>query len=1113
MGGASHPDPGGGQASKPLLLETQQELENPVGSAASRPSVPCPMIRSERRRPTYEGGDGKSTSVGTSLLENCASQLATENLGPGKHEQENRDEEDKDEENRSAFVSIASPSAPTGMLAHFRLIKGPAPVPQEDEYMVDDDEWCFDEEDDQWQFDQDAMIDESAALLNQRKEGILAHFEAEEKRASSGGARVQRCNNPRCKSCTLLKDAANTFRSPVTNREYTVQHLGEPMYCGTTNIIYLTSCAKCGLQYVGKTKLEARSRQNSNRHQGKKAAAQHGIAKISCPYLCAHFYGDGPCSEMNDDGEPKHLRMQPIERIAQDVNILERETYWIQELRTLYPYGLNHVLDMKGEQRRADAVSTEKMFNPIAHRCSEKRVRGARKTRTLQSASEIFEELKHSYESKRWQHRSRIKINATRKPILCQLEVLVQRDTYVKHDTNYRQFLMCLIDMFNTRLTVKETKQEKEKSELRHSVLFVNPAMEEVSLGSIVHSDEVLSKVPEEAKVKFPQFSWSYTRPIRNQIFNYAKTTKNITENEWTQLQSTPCDCAKYGSHCHPVIGHVFSGDLSIVKDPSLRKLLGKGPKYREPEPYDWDTARDTMVDALKAVIKKWQELELKKRKVAIPEYEWNTWLQKATELIEKKIAEKRRQCWPTYTSILNRAEVKKELRALHKRFVMCPIDKSENNVLFVCKRFYKLALTDEFKKANGAYEEVKDTEKHIVDDIVKELKDEFKITLPDDVRSLATSYWTGKMHKNPPKARFIAASNRCILKPLSSIITKCLKTCLAQHRTIGKLLRRNFGYNPMWVIDNSKGVLECIKQIKRGKNALNIGTYDFETLYTNIPHKEMKDKLEWVIREAFKAKEGFKFLTVSPLRKAATWAKKKSKMYSSIDQEGLIKMTKYLIGHSYVTVGSKVFKQVLGIPMGTDCAPFLANLFLYACEAQWLKAKYAQGDYRSISLFANTFRYIDDLITFNNNGELQKVFSEIYPKQLNLKKENKQDSWATFLDLRVQIREGQLQVSLYDKRDVFPFKVNSFPHLPANVSFRRTHDVIKSQLVRYARICDFKRDFFARATRLTDRLLSQGFSRRLLTSRVRSVFNVHKNTLNFRIDETRFRDNCFTSA
>ena len=37
---------------------------------------------------------------------------------------------------------------------------------------------------------------------------------------------------------------------------------------------------------------------------------------------------------------------------------------------------------------------------------------------------------------------------------------------------------------------------------------------------------------------------------------------------------------------------------------------------------------------------------------------------------------------------------------------------------------------------------------------------------------------------------------------------------------------------------------------------------------------------------------------------------------------------------------GDELFRQVIGIPMGTDCAPFLANLFLYSYECEWTEKK-----------------------------------------------------------------------------------------------------------------------------------------------------------------------------
>ena len=42
-----------------------------------------------------------------------------------------------------------------------------------------------------------------------------------------------------------------------------------------------------------------------------------------------------------------------------------------------------------------------------------------------------------------------------------------------------------------------------------------------------------------------------------------------------------------------------------------------------------------------------------------------------------------------------------------------------------------------------------------------------------------------------------------------------------------------------------------------------------------------------------------------------------------------------------------------------------------------------------------------------NNNKEFDKSFKEIYPEELELKKENPNDNVATFLDLNITMKEG----------------------------------------------------------------------------------------------------------
>ena len=51
---------------------------------------------------------------------------------------------------------------------------------------------------------------------------------------------------------------------------------------------------------------------------------------------------------------------------------------------------------------------------------------------------------------------------------------------------------------------------------------------------------------------------------------------------------------------------------------------------------------------------------------------------------------------------------------------------------------------------------------------------------------------------------------------------------------------------------------------------------------------------------------------------------------------DNICKMIEFLIDNIFVQFGGRLFRQVIGIPMGTNCAPLLADLFLYSYENEF---------------------------------------------------------------------------------------------------------------------------------------------------------------------------------
>jgi hypothetical protein len=56
---------------------------------------------------------------------------------------------------------------------------------------------------------------------------------------------------------------------------------------------------------------------------------------------------------------------------------------------------------------------------------------------------------------------------------------------------------------------------------------------------------------------------------------------------------------------------------------------------------------------------------------------------------------------------------------------------------------------------------------------------------------------------------------------------------------------------------------------------------------------------------------------------------------YPEADIKGMIS---FLVHNIYVVFGDQVFQQPIVILMGTNCAPILADLFLYSYEAEFVQ-------------------------------------------------------------------------------------------------------------------------------------------------------------------------------
>ena len=176
-----------------------------------------------------------------------------------------------------------------------------------------------------------------------------------------------------------------------------------------------------------------------------------------------------------------------------------------------------------------------------------------------------------------------------------------------------------------------------------------------------------------------------------------------------------------------------------------------------------------------------------------------------------------------------------------------------------------------------------------------------------------------------------------------------------------------------------------------------------------------------------------------------------------------------------FIRLGTKLYRQVVGIPMGTNCAPLVVDLFLFCYEKDFMLSLSDDKHAYTIDAFNTTSRYLDDSSNIDNVYFDNMVY-QVYPSDLQLNKASTSDTEAAILDLHLSISNDIVSTKMYDERDDFDFEIVKFPFLDGDVPRSTSYGVYISQLIRFARISSHRADFNTRNELLTPKLLKQGY-------------------------------------
>ena len=215
------------------------------------------------------------------------------------------------------------------------------------------------------------------------------------------------------------------------------------------------------------------------------------------------------------------------------------------------------------------------------------------------------------------------------------------------------------------------------------------------------------------------------------------------------------------------------------------------------------------------------------------------------------------------------------------------------------------------------------------------------------------------------------------------------------------------------------------------------------------IPCEKLLDILYKVAVFVFKG--GTKDYIKINTQGCASWSSKKTGYHFAFTTSLLKEAMTFFLHNCFFSIENIKMIQVIGIPMGSDRVPFFANLFLAHKEADWVKAQRKLGTI-NVRKINNSFRFIDDLLSLNDGSTFEKHYKDIYRTELELKKKNKSNSCASFLDLYIHIENGEFHTRLFDKRDNFSFDIVGMPFYCSNVPSKTFYGSIGAEFLKHSR-------------------------------------------------------------
>jgi hypothetical protein len=418
----------------------------------------------------------------------------------------------------------------------------------------------------------------------------------------------------------------------------------------------------------------------------------------------------------------------------------------------------------------------------------------------------------------------------------------------------------------------------------------------------------------------------------------------------------------------------------------------------------------------------------------------------------------------------------------LHEHFVITPADKNPQKIVFWCRHLYRKVLTEHMDPSV-----IKPQTDHAPDWYLERASQNIEFYEREAPRAFPYYYVIPKLHRldthrspwrgiTGKSGKNVIGDNEPLEKPeafssrLGPDVASGLNSCIdiIINSELGAKIRR------CWICRDSQELIDVFGNIPQEIGGLR--TIDFKTMYTQLQHRDLKNGLRKAlidVRDILAKKFGvtsevaWTRIIVSSSKDGPSWTLlDEPARRECMSIKHLFEASKTIIDNCYTFTGGQVFLQVIGLPMGAEPSPPLANLYFYSLEKEFVDKKVAElGEDEVIKRYLGfrfNLRYIDDLIMPDLDDQIAPCMSEADYGGCKYSITGR-GTKVVFLGIQVTKEKNRAPIfRAQDKQQFFDFTVVRYPTWYSTIPRHVRVGTLVGMLVRTMRLTTNNDDFFA---------------------------------------------------